>query len=159
MDEGCAVLIGILVGLALVIAAIYFVALAIAFTLAYLGLTIIIPIDFLSSAFAWLGVSDPALGWMLLGCLGGATVGLAKGLKRAERRSDGLKIYGGATLVGILLLVGAYFANAERDGTPYSPTTTNTNLTPSQNTTPMATPTPTPRLRRVNRAPTRRGVE
>jgi hypothetical protein len=155
MDDGCAALIGILIALGLILAAIYFIALAIAFTLAYTGLTIIIPVDFLSSAFAWLGVGNPALGWMLLGCLGGATVGLVKGLKRAERRSDSAKVYAGATLVGILLIVGAYFANVERDASPYPVTTGNTNLMRTTSPTPAATPAPRPPKRRGNSSPGR----
>jgi len=140
MDEGCAVLIGILIGLGLVIAAIYFIALAIAFSLAYLGLSIIIPVDFISSAFTWVGIDHPALAWMMLGCLGGATVGLAKGLKRAQRRADGVKVYGGATLVGILLLVGAYFANVPNDHAIPVPTASNSNLSIPMNTRPSPTP-------------------
>lgn len=155
MDEGCAALIGILIAIGLVVAAVYFIALAIAYSLAYLGLTIIIPVDFLSSAFSWLGVGNPALGWMLLGCLGGATFGLAKGLKRAERRSDGPKVYAGATLVGLLLIVGAYFANVERDAPPYAPTARNANLVAPMNSTPAATPAPKSRQRKGNRSPSR----
>lgn len=47
--------------------------------------------------------------WLGLGCLGGAFVGLAMGLKRAQR-SPGVPVYGGATLVVGLVLLGAYFS-------------------------------------------------
>jgi hypothetical protein len=77
--------------------------------LAYAGLSVIIGIDYVARAFTWLGIGTPTWAWMGLGCLGGAFVGLAMGLRRAQR-SPGLPVYGGAGLVVCLIFLGAYFS-------------------------------------------------
>lgn len=115
MEEGCAWLLVVLVVIGIVIAALYFVVLAIAYSLAYLGMTIIIPLDFFGSAFTWIGVSSPAGGWLLYGCCVGAVIGLVKGLKKAGRTSDLWKVYLGATALFSLLFLGSYMAYSSGD--------------------------------------------
>lgn len=110
MEEGCGWLLLILLIIGIVIAIIYFVILAIAYMLAFLGLSIIIPLDFFGSAFTWIGISSPAVGWLLYGCFIGAVIGLIKGLKKAGRTSDLWKVYLGATILFTLLFFGSYMA-------------------------------------------------
>jgi len=102
-----------IVWLLLIILAIYIIALAftaIAYMLAYLGLTIIIPLDFFSSAFTWLGITTPAVGWLLYGCLVGGVIGLVIGFKEVGRTSDLWKVYTGATALLSLIFFGSYMA-------------------------------------------------
>jgi hypothetical protein len=110
MDDGIVWLILIIAVAALVIGIVVFALLLVAYALAFLGLAIIIPLDFISTSFSWLGVSNPAVGWLLLGYLIGATIGLSKGLKKAGRRSGFWKVYAGAAGVFVILCVGSLTA-------------------------------------------------
>ena len=110
MEEGCAWLVGIIVAIGLVLAAIYFVLMALGIALAFIGMTVIIPLDFLSSSFTLLGVREPSSGWLILGFFTGATIGLIKGLKVAGRTSDLWKVYLGAGIFALLLALMALAA-------------------------------------------------
>lgn len=78
--------------------------------LAYVGVAMVVCLDFVASSFTWLGIEGPIGGWLALGLLAGAFVGLARGLKRAQR-SPGWPVYGGAAGMGVLVLLGAFYAN------------------------------------------------
>jgi hypothetical protein len=116
MEEGCGWLVGIVLALALVIAVLYFLAIAVLYILAFLGLAIIFPLDFFASSFSWIGLNDPAIGWLLVGLFVGGVIGLAKGLKRAGRTSDGWKVYGGAGIVAFILFLAASLAYPTASG-------------------------------------------
>jgi hypothetical protein len=79
-----------------------------ALALAYLGMSLIIPLDFLSHSFTWIGIERPPSGWALLGGLGGGAVGAVQGLKRARMRSAIPRVWGGAAALGCALLLAAY---------------------------------------------------
>jgi hypothetical protein len=127
VEEGCGWLLLILVIIGIIIAAIYFIILAIAYTLAFLGLSIIIPLDFFGSTFTWIGISSPSTGWLLYGCFIGAVIGLVKGLKKAGRTSDLWKVYLGATILFTLLFFGSYMAYSSEGMWTREPQTVITN--------------------------------
>jgi hypothetical protein len=116
MDEGCAGLVVILIVIGLILAAVYLVIVVIGYTLAYIGLTVLLFFDYFATAFTWVGISSPMGGWLLLGCLIGGTIGLAKGLKKAGRKSDAWKVYVGAGLLTLLLLLGSYSTASSVNG-------------------------------------------
>jgi hypothetical protein len=78
----------------------------------YLGAGLIIAGDSLALAFTWLRLQNPVVGWALLGGLAGGSVGMARGLEKVGRRSSLLKLYGCVALMGVLILLGAYFAHS-----------------------------------------------
>ena len=72
------------------------------------GLALIVGLDFMGRGFGWVGVDSPSTGWLLLGILGGALVGLTMGLKRAGRPMSGRQITAAAVgLVAMLSLASA----------------------------------------------------
>lgn len=77
----------ILVGVA--VAAIF--AIALWYGLAYLGMTVIIPIDLVGHAFAWTGVG-PAGAWLIIGAFVGSIYGCAKSLASFGRKSDAKQV-------------------------------------------------------------------
>lgn len=100
--------------------------------LALVGMSVIIPIDYLAGAFRIVGVGDPAAGWLIIGCLAGAAIGVAKGLKSAGRRSDTWKVFAGAgTLAAMLLLMSFLSQPSGRGGSNL-----NGIVTPSPTVTP-----------------------
>lgn len=110
MDEGCIYLVLVLIAIAAVLAIVFYILLGVALGIGYLGMTIVLAVDFISAGFTWVGVSSPVIGWMLFGLLAGLTFGLAKGLKKAGRRSDAWKVYSGAAGLTTLLALGSYAA-------------------------------------------------
>jgi hypothetical protein len=82
--------------------------------LAYLGMTLIIPVDFLARSFGWLGIQRPALGWGCLGGLGGGAAGAIHGLKRARLPSAIPKVWGGGATLGAALLLASYLLGKSR---------------------------------------------
>lgn len=99
---GCLIVLGAL-------PAYYLLRYVIGPALAYLGMTLLIPIDYFARTFVWVGVSNPATGWLLLGCLVGGMVGLVQGLTRGGRERDVRRVYEGAiTLACVFLLASAY---------------------------------------------------
>lgn len=83
--------------------------------LSFLLSSVVISGDSLSHAFSWLGVTDPAIGWLLLGALSGALIGVAIGMRRAGRAYTRTRIGTvGASVAGVLLLGG----NFPRSNTP-----------------------------------------
>lgn len=101
------ILVKILAAIFIIGATLYLTWLA----LAYLGMSIIISIDFMARAFTWIGINKPAVGWLLLGGLAGGLLGLIEGLKRAWRKSDIPKVYGVAIALGCALLLAAYLVH------------------------------------------------
>jgi hypothetical protein len=81
--------------------------------LAYVGLAMVIILDFVASSFTWLGIEGPIGCWLVLGLVTGAFAGLAMGFKRAQR-SPGWPVYGGAAGMGALVFLGAFNANPVR---------------------------------------------
>jgi hypothetical protein len=110
MEEGCGWVILIIVVGAIVLAVIWFLFVAVLYVLAFLGLAVILALDFFASSFSWVGISNPTIGWLLVGLFVGGVIGLAKGLKRAGRRSDGWKVYSGAGIVALMLLLASALA-------------------------------------------------
>ncbi|HLL73893.1 MAG TPA: SUMF1/EgtB/PvdO family nonheme iron enzyme [Pyrinomonadaceae bacterium] len=109
--------------LLLVAAAVVAAAIAlVAFALAYLGVFLIIALDFFAFAFNLVGVSNPAIGWMLVGGGFGGLFGLAAGLRKAKRRSDLLLVYGAAAALALALPLVSYasYARAGVSGRPGS---------------------------------------
>jgi formylglycine-generating enzyme required for sulfatase activity len=111
-----------------------------------IGMSVIIPVDFLGSAFTWVGVENPALGWLFVGCFAGAIIGLAEGFRRTGRQADQWKVYLGGVLLGCTLLAAAYAAAptsekvAGNDNTGPHPTPTRP-ITP-----PTKSPAPPPNM-------------
>jgi len=101
-NNGCLIFLAILAGLAAVVAAVV--------AMAYVGLVMVIGIDSVAQSFTWLGIEGPIGCWLVLGLVIGAFVGVAKGLKSAQR-SPGWPIYGGAAGMAVLVLLGAYYAH------------------------------------------------
>lgn len=100
--NGCLIFLGVIFGLA----AIGVVVVA----MAYVGLAMVMGVDFVARSFTWLGIESPIGCWLALGLVTGAFVGLAMGLKRAQR-SPGWPVYGGAAGIGALVLLGAFYAD------------------------------------------------
>lgn len=100
--NGCLIFLVIFGGLAAVVGVVV--------ALAYVGLAMVIGIDFVAQSFIWLGIEGPIGCWLVLGLVTGAFVGVAKGLKRAQR-SPGWPVYGGAAGMGALVFLGAFYAN------------------------------------------------
>src|SRR3712207_100209 len=67
--------------------------------LAYLGVGIVMGFDFIAHGLTRVGVSDPVIGWLILGLLLGGTAGLARGFKRSGRMRDSPKADGGAVIL------------------------------------------------------------
>jgi hypothetical protein len=107
MDELAQGCLGIALVLCIVGVVIYFAIVLVGLTLAYLGMTLIIPLDFFARSFTWVGVKSPAVGWFVLGCLTGGVIGLVQGLKRAGRKSDVPKVCGGAAALAFVLLLAS----------------------------------------------------
>ena len=97
MDEwgGC---IGALIVLAIVIWAIY----AFLLSLAYVGMSVLIAIEFVAHGLFPIGVTNPTLAWLLLGILGGGAVGFALGFQRAGKKSA-VPVVG---IIGAVVLIG-----------------------------------------------------
>jgi hypothetical protein len=100
--NGCLIFLGIIFGLA----AIGVVVVA----LAYVGLAMVMGLDFVARSFTWLGIESAIVCWLVLGLVTGAFIGLAMGLKRAQR-SPGWPVYGGAAAMGALVFLGSFYAN------------------------------------------------
>jgi len=79
-----------------------------AYALAYLGVTLVIALDYVASAFGLLGVSSPPVGWTILGALFGGLFGLVAGLKKARRRSELPLVYAAAALLALALPLVSY---------------------------------------------------
>src|SRR5262249_49938113 len=81
-----------------------------AYARAFVGVGIVMSLDFAAHGFRWLGVSDPAVGWLLLGVLMGGSMGLAQGLKRSGRQADTIKVYIGAAALACTLPFVSFLA-------------------------------------------------
>lgn len=88
--------------------------------LSYIGLTILIAIEFAAHGFAVLGVSSPLAAWLLLGVIIGGTVGLVIGFRRSGRASAVPVV----CTVGALLLVGLLIASGLTPTFPHPSLTT-----------------------------------
>lgn len=76
-------------------------AVAVWYGLAYLGMTAIISIDYLTHPLSWMGVG-PAGAWLILGCFAGAVIGRAKALSGFGRKPEAKKLIVLASAIGIL---------------------------------------------------------
>ncbi len=75
---------------------------------AYLGATFIMIADYISSPFTIIGIGRPEIGWLLLGCILGAILGLIQALKRTGRSYDVYKVYIVAATIFLMLQAVAY---------------------------------------------------
>ena len=71
------------------------------------GLALIVGLDFMARGFGWVGVDSPSTGWLLLGVLGGALVGLTMGLRRAGRPISGRQIAAAAVGLAAILSIAS----------------------------------------------------
>jgi hypothetical protein len=108
MDEwgGCIVAI-IVVGL--VIGLIYGIIVGGALALTYIGLTVVIAVEFVAHGFSAVGIVNPVLAWLILGFFLGGTVGLAVGFRKAGKHSAFPIVF----IVGGLLCVALVLASAK----------------------------------------------
>ena len=91
--------------------------------LALLATSAVLVLDSLATAFRWIGVTDPAMGWLLLGVLGGAMIGAFVGLRRAGRPVTGRAFARVSTVVGAALLVAGNRLPTHATRTTEHPTT------------------------------------
>lgn len=75
---------------------------------AAIGTTFILLIDSLANVFTIIGIKNPAIGWLLLGCFFGGSLGLSQGLKRTGHSSQVYKVYLVAAAVLFVLQIVAY---------------------------------------------------
>jgi ketosteroid isomerase-like protein len=122
----------LVIGLAVLVIALALLAVS------YVGMLIIIVIDFFARAFSWVGVENPTIAWMLLGFLVGGIIGLFHGLRRAGRTSDGPKIYAGAVAVVLVLVIAS--ASVESVSTSTAPPPSETRRAPTPTTPPPSSP-------------------
>jgi hypothetical protein len=87
-------------------------ALAVMAVFLYLGAGLVIAGDSLALSLTWLRIRNPVVGWALLGGLAGGVVGMKRGLEKVGRGSSIPKLYGLAALMGLLVVLGAYFARS-----------------------------------------------
>ncbi|MFL6211552.1 MAG: hypothetical protein ACJ74W_22070 [Pyrinomonadaceae bacterium] len=83
-------------------------AVALWYGMAYLGMSVIIPLDFITHAFAWMHLG-PAGAWLLWGCLIGGLVGWVKALYSFGRKSQATAVLA-LSSVFILVLWGTSYA-------------------------------------------------
>ncbi len=96
--------VGCLVGLAVIVLAVV----AAVYCSVYIGMTLIIAIDFISRPFTLLGITDVSESWLCTGILCGASIGLAEGFKRSGRQTKAPIVYGvGVGLVGLLCILSS----------------------------------------------------
>lgn len=69
--------------------------------LAYLGMTAIISLDYITYPLSWMGVG-PAGAWLILGCFAGAVIGRAKALSGFGRKSQAQKLMVLAAAFGLV---------------------------------------------------------
>ncbi|NER52645.1 MAG: hypothetical protein F6J92_39600 [Symploca sp. SIO1A3] len=106
-SDGC---FGILIVIALILWVLTQIVKLMVITLAYIGATPIIILDYFSISFMWIGIKNPSIAWLVLGTLIGIVVGLVQGLKRAGRPSDIVKVYIGASSLACILGIGSWIA-------------------------------------------------
>lgn len=75
---------------------------------AAIGTTFIVLIDCFANVFTIIGIKNPAIGWLLLGCFFGGSLGLSQGLKRTGHSSQVYKVYLVAAAVFFMLQIVAY---------------------------------------------------
>jgi TonB family protein len=108
MDEwgGCIVAIIVVV---LVIGLIYGIIVGGVLALTYIGLTVVIAVEFAAHGFAAVGIVNPVLAWLILGIFLGGTVGLAVGFRKAGKHSAFPVVF----IVGGLLCIVLVLASAK----------------------------------------------
>lgn len=119
MDEwgGC---IGALIVLAIVLWAIY----AVLLSFAYVGMTVLIAIEFVAHGLLPLGITNPTAAWLLLGVLGGGAAGFALGFQRAGKKSA-LPVVG---IIGAVIFISLMAAS----GSAPTPTWQTARIAPAQ---------------------------
>jgi hypothetical protein len=86
MDEWGGCIVAIIV-VALVIGLIYGIIVGGVLALTYIGLTVLIAVEFTAHGFAAVGIVNPVLAWLIMGIFLGGTVGLAVGFRKAGKYS------------------------------------------------------------------------
>jgi hypothetical protein len=115
MDEDLAGCIAVLIIIVAVIAALVWAGIAAVLALVYIGQTVLIVAEFLAHGFHFFGVSNPTVGWALLGACGGCFLGLMRGLRKSGRKSDERKVLLAAALsAAILGVISAASAGESR---------------------------------------------
>ena len=82
-------------------------AVALWYGFAYLGMTLIIPVDFIAHTFAWTG-AGPAVAWLVLGILIGGTIEYARSLHHFGRKKEAKKSLLLAGVLGLVLCTASY---------------------------------------------------
>ena len=77
------------------------------------GLSALFSTDLMSSAVSWIG-QGPAVGWALLGAIGGGLFAVIQGMKARGKSDDLRKAYLGAAVVGMVLLASGVTSPAGR---------------------------------------------
>jgi hypothetical protein len=77
-------------------------ALGLWYGLAYLAMTVIIPVDFVAHGFLWSGVG-PAGGWLIIGFFVGGVVGYSRSLRHFGRQREATKAILLASVVGLFV--------------------------------------------------------
>lgn len=108
MDEWGGCIVAIIV-VALVIGLIYGIIVGGVLALTYIGLTVVIAVEFAAHGFAAVGIVNPVLAWLILGIFLGGTVGLAVGFRKAGKHSAFPVVF----VVGGLLCVVLVLASAK----------------------------------------------
>ncbi len=138
------VLIGVIV-IAIAIWLIGVILTLIGLVLVAIGTLFILCIDFCAHGFSLVGAGSPEIGWLLLGLFAGGVAGLVMGLKRAGRKRDLPKVYGGTAVAGLLLLIGSGSRMPARNS--YSNYSSGSNSTYA--TSPMTNSNNSPSLKRL----------
>jgi hypothetical protein len=77
------------------------------------GFAVLFSFDLFSSSVSWFG-QGPAIGWTLLGAMGGALFGIVQGMKARGKSDDLRRIYFAAALAGVVLLAAGVTSPAGR---------------------------------------------
>ena len=92
----------LIIGVAIIVAAVFAVALWYVF--AFIAMTIIIPLDFLASILGWMSQSLSG-GWFWIGCFIGGLVGCVSSLLNYGRKQTAFKVIFGALVFALLFLL------------------------------------------------------
>jgi flagellar biosynthesis protein FliQ len=74
---------------------------------AWVGSSFIVIADLTAYSITWIGIAQPAVGWLVLGCLSGGVLGLIQALKRINQYSYLPKVYKIAVAIALILVLTA----------------------------------------------------
>jgi len=77
------------------------------------GFCALFSFDLLSAAVSWFG-QGPAIGWTLLGVIGGSLFALVQGMKARGKSDDLRKVYIGTAISAVILLAAGIASPAGR---------------------------------------------